>query len=63
MIRLSEYKDLNDVVKVIDDAKSLFKSEGSDQWQDTDNYPNFETMKKDLELDELYVCIRDKVVL
>lgn len=56
MIRKATIKDLNDVVKVIDDAKSLFKSEGSDQWQDTDNYPNYETMKKDLLRDELYVA-------
>ena len=59
MIRLACYEDLNDVVKVIDDAKALFKGEGSDQWQDTDNYPNFNTMLKDYEKQELYVKIID----
>lgn len=63
MVRLANINDLDSVVEVINDAKALFKSDGSDQWQDTDNYPNEETMKKDIARNELYVkVIDDKIV-
>ena len=63
MVRLANINDLDVVVEVINDAKKLFKSEGSDQWQDTDNYPSRETMRTDLERNELYVkVIEEKVV-
>ena len=62
MIRKATLDDLQEVVKVIDDAKALFKSEGSDQWQDTDNYPNYETMKGDYLRDELYVSVHDNTI-
>ena len=53
MVRLAVRDDLNQIVEVINDAKALFKSEGSDQWQDTDGYPNFESLEKDLDRGEM----------
>ena len=55
MIRLATINDLNGIMKCINDAKSLFKLDGSDQWQDLDNYPNEETMILDITRKELYV--------
>ena len=55
MIRLANVNDLNQVMKCINDAKSLFKNDGSDQWQDLDNYPNESTMTNDINRNELYV--------
>ncbi len=63
MIRLARIEDLDQVVEVINDAKALFRLDGSDQWQDTDNYPNYDTMLKDLERKELYVNIKDDVIV
>lgn len=63
MIRLACYNDLKGIMEVINDAKALFKSEGSDQWQDLDNYPNELTMSKDIENNELYVNIKDNKIV
>ena len=62
MIRKAKHEELDRVVEVIEDAKELFRQDGSDQWQDTDNYPNYETMKNDFLRDELYVSIHDNQV-
>ena len=40
MIRNACYQDLDEIMAVIDDAKQLLKMSESDQWQDTDGYPN-----------------------
>ena len=63
MIRLANKKDLIGIMKCINDAKYLFKSEGSDQWQDTDNYPNENTILNDINRNELYVYIKENEVL
>lgn len=63
MVRLARKDELDQVVEVINDAKALFKSEGSDQWQDTDGYPNKESLENDLNRSELYVNVMDDVVV
>lgn len=63
MIRLANILEIDEVLEVINDAKALFKSEGSDQWQDRDNYPNYETIKKDIERNELYVKLIDGLIV
>ena len=63
MVRLAVIEDLKEVMEVISDAKALFKSEGSDQWQDYDNYPNEKTMLKDISRNELYVKVIDNLVV
>ena len=44
MIRLAKKEELQRIMSIINDAKALFKSENSDQWQDYDGYPNEITM-------------------
>ena len=63
MIRHACTKDLKEVMEVINDAKALFKSEGSDQWQDYDNYPNEATMLNDINRNELYVNVVDNLIV
>ena len=63
MVRLACIDDLKEVMEVINDAKALFKSEGSDQWQDYDNYPNEKTMMKDINRKELYVKVIDNLIV
>lgn len=63
MIRNATYKDLNEIMDVISDAKHLLKMSGSDQWQDTDGYPHLETFKQDLEINQVFVLIEDEIVV
>lgn len=63
MIRLANNLDLLDILKITKDAKDLFKSKGSTQWQDIDGYPNKETFLNDINNKNLYVySINDKIL-
>ncbi|HHX79218.1 MAG TPA: GNAT family N-acetyltransferase [Acholeplasmataceae bacterium] len=62
MIRNACYQDLDEIMAVIDDAKQLLKMSESDQWQDTDGYPNKKTFNEDLELNHVYVLIEEDVI-
>lgn len=55
MVRLATLNDAPLIMNVINDAKALFKSEGSDQWQDKDNYPHLEAITTDIKRNEMYV--------
>lgn len=55
MIRQARIEDLNEVLTVIADAKELLKNNGSLQWQDKDGYPNYQTLKNDIDKQSLYV--------
>ncbi|MCK9470737.1 MAG: GNAT family N-acetyltransferase [Bacilli bacterium] len=55
MIRKAKIEEVQEINKVIDDAKALFKQKGSTQWQDLDGYPNVKTLTEDIIKDTLYV--------
>ncbi len=57
MIRVANICDLDGIMQVISDAKALFRQEGSDQWQDLDNYPNEITITNDINNKEMYVKV------
>ena len=62
-IRLATEADIPQVMEVIADAKELFKSQGSVQWQDADGYPHEGTIRNDLLKSQLFISlIKDKVV-
>ncbi|MDD3171707.1 MAG: GNAT family N-acetyltransferase [Bacilli bacterium] len=63
IVRKGEFKDLLGIMSVIDDAKELFRLNGSTQWQDTDGYPNANTFIKDLEENEVLVCVDDEKII
>lgn len=62
IIRKAKLNELEKCYKVIEDAKRVFKSEGSTQWQDYDGYPNLQTLRKDYERNELYVVLDNDIV-
>lgn len=62
-IRIANIDDAIYVQEVLDDAKALFRSEGSDQWQDLDNYPNINTTISDINKKQMYVYEIDKKVV
>ena len=62
-VRKGRIEDLPGIIDVIKDAKELFRSSGSTQWQDTDGYPNNQTFIKDLAENEVLVCTdEDKII-
>ncbi|MDD5182931.1 MAG: GNAT family N-acetyltransferase [Bacilli bacterium] len=63
MIRSACYNDLNEIISVINDAKNLLKMSDSDQWQDTDGYPNINTFKEDLKSNYVYVLEEEDVIV
>ncbi|OHS97127.1 acetyltransferase [Tritrichomonas foetus] len=56
-IRLAAINDIPSIMEVINDAKALFRSQGSVQWQDDDGYPNENTIQNDINLNQLYVSL------
>lgn len=63
MIRIANMADANSIQEVLEDAKELFRKDGSDQWQDLDNYPNIETTKTDISKGQMYVFEEDNQIL
>lgn len=52
-LRLTTINDIEDVMAIINEAKSYFKEQGIDQWQD--GYPNTDTIINDINNHEAYV--------
>lgn len=52
-LRLTTINDIEDVMAIINEAKSYFKEQGIDQWQD--GYPNNDTIINDINNHEAYV--------
>lgn len=55
IFRKTKFEDINDVLKIIDDAKNYFKDNNIDQWQK--GYPNKEIIEQDIINKEGYVLI------
>lgn len=53
IFRKTTEKDIDDVMKIIDEAKDYFKREGIDQWQN--GYPNSDTIYADIQNNNSYV--------
>ena len=61
ILRQTKLEDISRVMEIINQAKSYFKENGIDQWQD--GYPNEETIKRDIEKNEAYVLVdEDQIV-
>lgn len=63
MIRIATISDAQYIQEVLEDAKALFRKDGSDQWQDLDNYPNINTTINDIEKHQMYIYVEDGTVL
>lgn len=51
--RKAEIADLSQIIKIIKAAQKYLKEEGIDQWQN--NYPNQQTIKNDIQNNNLFV--------
>lgn len=52
--------DIGDIMNIIKQAQDYFKDHGIDQWQN--NYPNFETIKNDINNKNSYVLLNDNKI-
>ena len=53
--------DADGILKIIRQAQAYLKSRGIDQWQN--NYPNLETIQKDIREQIGYVLVKDSLLL
>lgn len=53
--------DMNSIMNIIKQAQNYFKEQGIDQWQN--NYPNLETVGKDISNKNGYVLLKDNIVI
>lgn len=63
MIRIANKSDAIYIQEVLEDAKVLFKEDGSDQWQDLDNYPNINTTLNDINKNQMYIYEKDNKIV
>lgn len=54
-------KDIKDIMNIIEQAQSYFKEQEINQWQD--NYPNFETIKSDIDSGASYVLLKENNII
>lgn len=59
--RKSVETDINDIMKIINQAQDYFKEQGIDQWQN--NYPNTDTIKSDVLKESSYVLLKDNSIV
>lgn len=62
MIRLAEEKDVNQINLIFIDAKKLLKEAGSDQWQDSNGYPNEQEIIYDISLNQLFIYEENNII-
>ena len=63
MIRRANLEDAMYIQEVLEDAKALFRKDGSDQWQDLDNYPNINTTISDITKEQMYIYELDNKIV
>lgn len=59
--RKTDIIDINHVMDIIKQAQTYFKQQGINQWQN--NYPNTETIRKDIENNYSYVLIKEHNII
>lgn len=57
----TQYKDIKDIMKIINQAKAYFKEHGINQWQD--GYPNEQSIEEDINQNKSYVLIDENKVI
>lgn len=61
IFRKAQLNDLDQIITIINQAISYFKSKNIDQWQD--GYPNIDVIKEDILNNNSYVLISDHKIL
>lgn len=55
MLLQATEKDIEQIVKILNDAKKRMKEDGLEQWSDQQGgYPNLETIKNDVKVGQIY---------
>ena len=62
-IRLANIEDIDDIMLVINDARSYLKHQGLLQWNLKDGYPTIETIRKDIIDKNSYVLTNDNTII
>ena len=62
MIRLAELKDVEKINLIFLDAKKILKESGSDQWQDSNGYPNEQEILYDISLNQLFIHEENDII-
>lgn len=57
----TQYNHVDDVMKIINQAKTYFKNNNINQWQD--GYPNADSIKNDIKQNKSYILIDNDIVL
>jgi ribosomal protein S18 acetylase RimI-like enzyme len=59
--RIAVESDINSIMDIIKQAQDYFKEQGIDQWQN--NYPDFGTVRNDINNKNGFVLIKDNIVV
>lgn len=59
--KLAKAEDGNAILSIIQDAQTYLKTQGIDQWQN--NYPNIETINRDIQDNNSYILMEDNVIV
>lgn len=59
--RLAKVEDVSAIMAIIQEAQVYLKIQGIDQWQN--NYPNIETINRDIESKNSYILLQDNVIV
>ncbi len=62
-VRKANFLDIEGILEIVKDAKNLFKSRSSSQWQDSNGYPNYETFQNDLKYNNVYVVVDNNAIV
>jgi GNAT superfamily N-acetyltransferase len=54
-------EDINSIMNIIRQAQEYFREQGINQWQN--NYPNFETIRNDINNNNSYVLLQDNIIV
>lgn len=57
----AQIKDIPQIMDIINDAQNYLKNKDIDQWQN--NYPNSETLKKDIINNNLYIIVEKSKII
>lgn len=60
-MRIAQYKDIDNIMKIIDDAKKSLRKDKVDQWQN--GVPNIENIKNDIDLKKGYLYYNKEDIL
>lgn len=62
MFKLANKEDIDEILIILNNAKSRMKEDGLEQWNDESGYPNKNTLLNDIETKTLYKFVKDETI-